>query len=192
MESFVLAIKKHPSKQLNRGIGMRSGSSGMRIAATLARQRATLTRIRHFRRIADDTLWITLSGGFYGWCSREDGRQVACRRQRNLSRVRQRMAKNRHCGRASTEKLSGNLLRGEGFRGTYCDVKAFDGSKRKINNRLLPEVEVATKAENQMVERILPLMRPLSWQDFELLVDLASNSGWRRRQLGGRCRSRSY
>ena len=32
-----------------------------------------------------------------------------------------------------------------------------------------------------MVQRIVPLMRLLTWQDFELLVDLVfTNSGWRR------------
>ena len=32
-----------------------------------------------------------------------------------------------------------------------------------------------------MIEKILPMMQLLTWQDFELLVDLIfSNSGWRR------------
>jgi hypothetical protein len=84
------------------------------------------------------------------------------------------------------DKLSGNLLRMQGFRGTICDVKAFDYLKRKLNGKLSVEVEEAAKAENQMVEKIVPLMRLLTWQDFELLVDLVfSNSGWRRvSQLG--------
>lgn len=42
-------------------------------------------------------------------------------------------------------------------------------------------VEEAVEAENQMVQKIVPLMRLLTWQDFELLVDLVfANSGWRR------------
>ncbi len=86
----------------------------------------------------------------------------------------------------STEKLSGNLLRVQGFRGTICDVKAFDYLIRKLNHQLQPAVEAATRAENEMVEKIMPLLRMLTWQDFELLVDLVfSNSGWRRvGQLG--------
>jgi hypothetical protein len=69
----------------------------------------------------------------------------------------------------------------QGFRGTICDVKAYEYLKRKLNGKVLPEVEEATTAENQMVKKILLLMRLLTWQDFELLVDLVfANSGWRR------------
>ena len=52
---------------------------------------------------------------------------------------------------------------------------------RKINGESLPEVEEAVKAENHMVEKIIPLIEGLAPQDFELLVDLVfSDSGWRR------------
>ena len=81
----------------------------------------------------------------------------------------------------SFEKLSGNLLKVQAFQGTICAVSEFEYLKRKLNGLLLPEVEEAVTAENQMVQKIIPLMHLLTWQDFELLVDLVfSNSGWRR------------
>ena len=50
-----------------------------------------------------------------------------------------------------------------------------------INGQLLPQVEDAARAENQMVQKIVPLMNLLTWQDFEMLVELVfANSGWRR------------
>jgi hypothetical protein len=80
----------------------------------------------------------------------------------------------------SSERLSGNLLKVQGFQGTICEVKEFEYLKRKLNGQLLPEVEDAAQAENQMVQKIIPLMRLLTWQDFEVLVDLVFvNSGWR-------------
>jgi len=67
------------------------------------------------------------------------------------------------------------------FQGTICEIKAFEYLKRKLNGQLLPEVEDAVRAENQMVRKIIPLMQLLTWQDFEVLVDLVfANSGWRR------------
>jgi len=67
------------------------------------------------------------------------------------------------------------------FRGTICEVKEFEYLKRKLNGQLLPEVEDAARAENEMVKKIIPLMGLLTWQDFEMLVDLVfANSGWRR------------
>ncbi len=69
----------------------------------------------------------------------------------------------------------------QAFQGTICEIKAFEYLKRKLNGQLLPEVDDASQAENQMVQKIVPLMRLLTWQDFELLVDLVfANSGWRR------------
>lgn len=60
-------------------------------------------------------------------------------------------------------------------------VQKHEYLKRKLNGQLLPEVEDAAQAENQMVQKIIPLMRLLTWQDFEMLVDLVfANSGWRR------------
>ena len=45
----------------------------------------------------------------------------------------------------------------------------------------MPEVERAQQAEEELQEAILPLLRLLTWQDFELLIDLIfANSGWRR------------
>jgi hypothetical protein len=47
-------------------------------------------------------------------------------------------------------------------------------------------VAAAEEAERALMAAIIPLMRLLTWQDFELLVDLIfSTSGWRRvSQLG--------
>jgi hypothetical protein len=69
----------------------------------------------------------------------------------------------------------------QSFQGTICESKEFEYLRRKLNGELLPAVDEAAQAENQMVQKIIPLMRLLTWQDFELLVDLVfANSGWRR------------
>ncbi len=52
---------------------------------------------------------------------------------------------------------------------------------RRINGELLPKVKQAKEAAEELKRSIPPLMRLLTWQDFELLVDLVfANSGWRR------------
>jgi hypothetical protein len=159
--------------------GARNGNAG-----TATRD---LGQIRHFYEDGEETLWITLSGGLLWWCFAKPGVQMhpdghGPYRECVSGWISTDIAGNK----LTNEKLSGNLLRVQGFRGTICDVRAFDYLIRKLNNQLQPEVEAATKAENEMVERIVPLLRMLTWQDFELLVDLVfSNSGWRRiGQLG--------
>jgi hypothetical protein len=146
-----------------------------------------VTQIRNFFEADQDVLWTTFSGGLLWWCFAKPGVK---KHKDGKGSYRETVNGWRNTdvnGKTlSMDKLSGNLLRTQGFRGTICDVKAFDYLNQKLNGQVLLAVEEAAKAENQMVEKIVPLMRLLTWQDFELLVDLVfSNSGWRRiGQLG--------
>jgi hypothetical protein len=139
-------------------------------------------QIRSYFESDDDTLWITFYGGLMWWCfakpgvkQRKDGKGSY---RETVSGWRNIDAKG---DKLTFERLSGNLLKVQAFQGTICDVKEFEYLKRKLNGLLLPQVDEAVQAENQMIQKIVPLMRLLTWQDFELLVDLVfSNSGWRR------------
>jgi hypothetical protein len=85
------------------------------------------------------------------------------------------------------ERLSGRLLKVQGFRGTICQVGAEEYLLRKLGDEVMPEVRMALLAEGQIVDAISGLMGLLTWQDFELLVDLVfSSSGWKRTgSIGG-------
>ncbi|WP_458525597.1 hypothetical protein [Onishia taeanensis] len=81
----------------------------------------------------------------------------------------------------TTDRISGTLLKIQGFRGTICKVKPKDYLIRKISGIDSPEVAASIEAETALTDANIKLMRLLSWQDFELLVDLIfSSSGWRR------------
>jgi hypothetical protein len=139
-------------------------------------------QIRHFFEAGDDTVWITFYGGLLWWCFARPGVKKHCDEKGSYRETVDGWHKTDVNGtELSYEKLSGNLLKVQAFQGTICEVKEFAYLKRKLNGLFLPEVEDAVKAENQMVRKIVPLMRLLTWQDFELLVDLVFvNSGWRR------------
>lgn len=141
-----------------------------------------VAQIRHFVEASDKTLWITFFGGFLWWCFAKQGvEQHPDGKGSYRETVDGWHNTDIHGKKLSSEKLSGNLLKIQAFRGTICEIRALEYLKRKLNGRLLPEVEEAVEAEEQMVRKIIPLMRLLTWQDFELLVDLVfSNSGWRR------------
>lgn len=85
------------------------------------------------------------------------------------------------------ERLSGRLLKVQGFRGTICQVGPEEYLLRKLGDDVMPEVQAAIVAEDQMENAISGLMTLLTWQDFELLVDLVfSSSGWKRTgSIGG-------
>jgi hypothetical protein len=141
-----------------------------------------VNQIRYYFEAGEDTLWITFYDGRLWWCFAKAGVK---QHQDGKGSYRDTVSgwhdTDIKGGKLSFEKLSGNLLKVQGFQGTICDVREFEYLQRKVNGLLLPEVEEAVKAENQMVQKIVPLMRLLTWQDFELLVDLVfTNSGWRR------------
>jgi hypothetical protein len=81
----------------------------------------------------------------------------------------------------TSDKLSGHLLKVQMYRGTICEVVARDYLLRKLNDEVLPEVQAAEVAQQAHRTALVELMRLLTWQDFEILVDLVfSASGWRR------------
>jgi hypothetical protein len=145
-------------------------------------------QIRHFFEATADTVWITFYGGLLWWCFAKPG----VKKHRDGKGSYRQTVNGWHStdisgSKLTYDKLSGNLLKMQAFQGTICDVKEFEYLKRKLNGLLLPEVDEAVKVENQMVEKIIPLMRLLTWQDFEMLVDLVfANSGWRRLGQVGR------
>jgi hypothetical protein len=141
-----------------------------------------VNQIRYFFEEGDNTLWITFYGGLLWWCFAKPGvKQHKDGKGTCRETVSGWKSTDIYGAKLSTEKLSGNLLKIQGFQGTICEVKSFEYLKRKLNGEVLPEVEAAAEAEHEMVTKIIPLMRLLTWHDFELLVDLVfANSGWRR------------
>ncbi len=139
-------------------------------------------QIRNFFEADENTLWVTFQGGLLHWCFARPGVWVHESGDGSFRKTVDGWHSDDTKGKKLlTEQLSGNLLKMQAFRGTICSIKDFEYLKRKLNGQLLPAVEEATQAENHMVDKLIPLMRLLTWQDFELLVDLVfSNSGWRR------------
>jgi hypothetical protein len=79
------------------------------------------------------------------------------------------------------DKLSGNLTKVAGYQGTICEVTDPTYVLRRINAIQVPAVVEAHRLSTELQAAIIPLMRLLTPQDFELLVDLVfSSSGWRR------------
>ena len=85
-------------------------------------------------------------------------------------------------------KLSGNLLKTEGFMGTICalqpDVR--DYLVHKINGTVEPHVREAQEAQQALSAALIPVIRSLHPTDFEILIDLIfMHGGWRRVGISG-------
>ncbi|KNC91237.1 hypothetical protein [Trabulsiella odontotermitis] len=144
-------------------------------------------QIKTFYTAGAETVFITFWGGFLYWCRPIGQVEVL----EDGSRLRKTVEgwKNTSIGGAqlTTDHLSGDLLRVQGYRGTICNVSAHDYVVRKINDEDLSAVSAAKKAEEAYLIAIKNLCQLLTWQDFELLIDLIfSTSGWRRTSIVGK------
>jgi len=82
--------------------------------------------------------------------------------------------------------LNGNVTKVAGYRGTICEAGPLDYLLRRINGEEVTEVVQARSNRDALLQSIEPLLTMLTWQDFELLVELVfSRSGWRRRGRTG-------
>ncbi len=146
-----------------------------------------VNQIRAYYEANEETIFITFVGGLLYWC-RPSG-PVEILDDRSHRRKTMDGWHNASIGGnvLSADRLSGGLLKVQMFRGTICDVRAGDYLLRKLNDQLSPEVAAAEEAERALMAAIIDLMRLLTWQDFELLIDLTfSTSGWRRVSQVGR------
>jgi len=146
-----------------------------------------VNQIRTYYEADEQSIFITFVGGLLYWC-RPSG-YVELLDDRSHRRATMDGWHSTSIGGSvlSADRLSGRLLKVQMFRGTICDVRAGDYLLRKLNDQLSPEVAAAEEAERALMAAIVGLMRLLTWQDFELLVDLVfSTSGWRRVSQVGR------
>jgi hypothetical protein len=147
-----------------------------------------VNQIRAYYEADEHSIFITFVGGLLYWC-RPAG-PVEVLDDRSHRRPTADGWRNTSLGGAllSADRLSGRVLKVQMFRGTICDVRAGDYLLRKLSDQLSPEVAAAEEAERALMMAIVGLMRLLTWQDFELLVDL----GFLDQRLATREPSRSY
>jgi hypothetical protein len=146
-----------------------------------------VSQVRAFYEANEQDIFITFHAGRLYWCRptgpikrREDGghtrRTLDGWSDRSLGGIL-----------LSEDRLSGDLTKVQMFQGTISKVHQRDYLLRKLRDEDLPQVEQAIEAEKAMLAANLALMRLLTWQDFELLIDLIfSASGWRRTGQVGR------
>jgi hypothetical protein len=144
-------------------------------------------QIRVFYEADETTIFITFVGLLLYWCRPSGPVEVLPDGGHRRQTVDGWHSTSLGGARLTTDRLSGHLLKVQMFRGTICEVRAFDYLLRKLGDELLPEVADAWEAERALLTANSALMRLLTWQDFELLVDLVfSASGWRRISVVGK------
>lgn len=146
-----------------------------------------VNQIRAYYEADEHSIFITFVGGLLYWCRPSGPVELLADRSHRRQTAEGWRNTSVNGTLLSADRLSGRLLKVQMFRGTICDVRAGDYLLRKLSDQLSPEVAAAEEAERALMTAIVDLMRLLTWQDFELLVDLVfSTSGWRRVSQVGR------
>jgi len=150
----------------------------------------------HARQIYDfytsgpETIWITFSGGRMWWCQSNEEVEFISNNELSSpsgSRLKRTVSGWHDCsinGRVFyNSNISGRISKTAGFKGTICDVKPyeFEYLLRLLQDKKMPKVEEAEVNIKVLLNSVENLLNDLTWEDFEILVDLIfSGSGWRR------------
>lgn len=147
-------------------------------------------QVMDFYNFDSGLLWITFSQGYLWWCRAIP--DVEYLGDANEDCVLGSRLRKTHDGWHNTDiygvplrisDLSGHLTKVAAYRSTICDVndRAFEYLLRKINGEHLPEVQLAIETHEKMHQTLEGMIKLLTWQDFELFVELIfGQSGWQR------------
>ncbi|MBK6591405.1 MAG: hypothetical protein IPG23_01040 [Burkholderiales bacterium] len=161
------------------------------LGATTGASRRHVNEICKFYASNEQVLWFTFHANRLWWCFSKhkvtpeivDGTELKRRsvigRWSDANILGETLLKS---------KLSGNLLKTEGFKGTICviadDVR--DYLLNKINGTVEPHVRQAQEAQQVLSTALIPVIQHLHPADFEILVDLIfMHGGWQRVGISG-------
>ena len=140
-----------------------------------------VTQIRYFFEASEDTIWITFYDNKLWWTKAKAGVVL------NNDNIRERLCvsewsdKDIEGNPLYMENITGNLLKTQGFRGTICTVEEEKYLLRKINAEKSKEVLETEDSYKNLKQNLCSLIQQLTWQDFEVLIDLIfTQAGWQR------------
>lgn len=140
-----------------------------------------VTQIKYFFEEPEDTIWITFYDNKLWWT-----------KAKSKVTLNTDGTKARECVDAWSDRdingdllhfgaISGKLLKTQGFRGTICSVTEHAYLLRKINAEESPKMKQTMSTYETLKCNIASLIPELTWQDFEVLVDLIfTQAGWQR------------
>ena len=140
-------------------------------------------------------LWVTFEDGCLWWCTVCDGATVnpngeslqkgnfwlACNLPWSNQSLKGRLL--------AISDLPGTVTTTAGFKGTVCTPTDWQAVLRIIGDARDPDVEIAASARDEYVRAVSKMIKRLSWQDFEQLIDLIlTRAGWARISTLGKTR----
>ncbi len=140
-------------------------------------------------------LWITFEDGYLWWCTVQDGAIVnpdgESASKGNFWLVCESRWSNRSVkGRLlAISDLPGTVTTTAGFKATVCKPRDWQSVLRIICDQRDPDACKSAEARSEYIRAVNKLVRRLSPQDFEQLIDLIlTRTGWARISILGKTR----
>ncbi len=140
-----------------------------------------VNQIKRFYEEDKKTLWITFYSNKLWWCFSTPKITKLHDSTKTRPVIGKWSDKDINGKKLSFDKLSGKLLKTQGFRGTICEVPEKEYVLAKINSEKNQDVLDVEKAVSVLQSKLTKLIQTLHWKDFETLVDLIfRQAGWQR------------
>ncbi len=157
-----------------------------RLGATDGASRNHVGQICRFYEADEKVLWFTFHSNRLWWCFSTKSVTPEIVEEIELKRraVIGKWSDVNDLGETLWKsKLSGNLLKTEGFQGTICELKddVRNYLMHKINGTVTRDVRKAQEAQQALSAALIPVIQHLHHADFEILVDLIFMLGGLRR-----------
>ena len=149
----------------------------------LAQGTATSHRnqIRKFYEEPESTMWISFYNGKLWYCYASlnvEYNPDGTKERKTVSGWKDVDSKN---NTLFIQFLSGRLTKVQGYRGTICEIYEKEYLLHKLNNTQSSALATVEKDLQSLKDNLVPLIKKLNPQDFEIFVDLLfRSSGWSR------------
>lgn len=146
-----------------------------------------IQQIQKFYEADKHTLWITFHADKLWWCFSKPSISLETDKTKTRPVIGNWSDKDIKGNTLHMDLISGNLLKTHAFRGTICTIDIDQYVLNKINGKEEPEVIDMLDAYNSLKNKISALIKKLSPNDFEILIDLIfRHHGWQRQSVLGK------
>ncbi len=140
-----------------------------------------INQIKQFYEANEETLWVTFYAKKLWWCFSEPIIALLPDKSKTRPVIGSWSDSDINGNSLNINNISGKLSKVQGFRGTICNILESKYAVSKINGEQLAEVKEVETAMYNLKTKLSELIRHLTWQDFEVLIDLIfRQGGWQR------------
>jgi hypothetical protein len=138
-------------------------------------------QIKQFYEAGADTLWITFYAQKMWWCFSEPTITLLADNTKTRPVIGNWSDADINGKILEMNTISGKLSKVQGYRGTICSVLEQKYAITKINGEQLTVVIDVEVAMHNLNLKLSEVIKHLTWQDFEVLIDLIfRQGGWQR------------